>query len=178
MRSAEEKQCEDFWEKWKEDPVGLSEICGYALAKTPLYYEHFLCTFGETLFRNNQVCDRIDFLYKDPHRKPPQHSEGFFNSSIDWGIHEDTIKITDKEGTYDSLTIYAWSLLLSNPYSIRTKVGHDWLRWSFVGGDEFALSFASGGKSDGQKEGFLDIRTTKMVVNLLVWTTNVLGYKP
>ncbi len=108
-----------------DDPVGLSVVCGEALALNPMYLDKFCYSFGRNLFNTCRICDRIDYLYANPKRQPVRDTR-IFEQAVKWGCHNGVVWLADESGSYEHMNLAFFHHLsadstfpLSGLYSIR-----------------------------------------------------------
>ncbi len=114
----------DWIDSLIEDPLERAKLCGTVMGENPIYLNQFLYAFGESLFSNLQICDRIDFLF-DREDLQPQQRESIFHSKIRCGKINDTIWVQDISGDHDLVRIMIFNDLEPghDGYGIRIFLG-------------------------------------------------------
>ncbi len=65
------------------DPIGVMEFFGLLLGKIPTYSSFAITAFGESLFSEKKICDRIDFLYNRHNLEPKPANLEIFNEDLE-----------------------------------------------------------------------------------------------
>ncbi len=142
------------------NPIETMTGCGALAGRNAIFLDQFNYAFGESLFEEQQIPRRIDFMLDGQFA-----STGFDLVKIDTtGDHP---RIADPTGGYRNLQL---SLVYNEGFDIYSiqQVGHD-LEWNFR---------SQGGiEADRPCKAFLDPYLTRAAANLIVFTTNILGFK-
>ncbi len=192
----------EFISEWKDDPIGLAHFCGQAMGAS-VYIYSFFDGFGSAITSKARACERIDFLYASDLK--PVRDPQIFNQCVEVGQRSGVPWITDKVGDHRFLGVmFLRGTEDGEVYSIRRffgedsfghvvgeRVEHSYVS-PFTGSDEKVV-YEHAGSSDHRfwnfrtsvvgveieprSEGFRDLMETKIIMSLLVWTTNMLGFE-
>lgn len=151
------------------DPIKAAETAGMLLGLHPTEFQRFARSHGLTLFENERIRERIDFLL------PPKKGEYLtfapkdlevFKENIEWEcLDDDSIVIRDINYQFESMRLNL-GVDQDEVYFIIDDYGNE---WQFYCGD---------GRFDipDPLDGFMNIHRTRMVVFMIRWVTNLLNF--
>lgn len=190
---------------YKNDPVGLARLCGKILGTNYRFTDHFFDAFGEKLFEDLRIADRIDCLH-ELCSKPVKHDPILATSVVitrPRGIvclrdicgrwNHRSIMLLRNLKPDDSFAIRAYESL---PAAIMEKIKVK-PTFSNILGEDRPLSKALIADHCGPtdhcfwnfkkanktvevckpSEGFHDLIETKRVAHFIQWTSNILGFE-
>jgi len=133
--------------------------CGIIAGQNAIFLDYFNYAFGESLFEEKQIADRINFINTNQ-----------FNPETDFikiGMIKNHTWVADPTGGYRGLKLLLIYHKQFDSYSVQ-KLDSD-VSWNFI--------FHNGINIERPCKAFLDGYLTRAAANLISFTTNILGFQ-
>jgi hypothetical protein len=190
------EQQQSFLSEFNDNPIGAAELVGYLMGRNHRYLRFFIQSFGESLFGHKSICQRIDFLYDLPELKPKtSNAKIMFDEHVECkyrlgkiteqtGLQE-ILCVSDLYGRHDwiSLVLLRQLEMEDNVYSIRTYADDEDSFKHAIETTEYGWNFRPEPSNVdvisiyGRSDGFYDPHKTRSIALLIVWTSNILGFR-
>lgn len=165
--------------------IDTMKQCGAQASKNPEFLDHFCYSFGENILSDKKIAQRMDFLQDN-------RTNSLIKDVVTMGYFDDVSYLRDESGNFRYLSI----VLLNNSedgsvYSIREyrrhpvevcgftikDHGQDYHHVPNNGSTSTFWNFDKNHAICKPSDAFLDLPSTRAAVNMIVWTSNVLGFQ-
>lgn len=174
-------EIERFMSYWKDDPLGLCNFTGRAIARlASRNFSDLFFAIGTSYFAYHCLSDRIDHLYEHHDARIGGIKGKTIKSMVDIDFDNGVICLHDKHGRHNNIELMLWRQDLEGhlTYFLRPVDGNedfdfdDCVSWNF----RRSPDATEGVTVYPEARGFYDLTESKNVADLIILASNLTGF--